>query len=74
MGKLIDVLNKDFYSRITHTKEQYKNKKGVNLVLILVNSDDYRCNVYNEEDFENEVTGRFDRIITSFYYWSHSRR
>lgn len=63
MGKLIDVLNKDFYSRITHIKEQYKNKKGVNLVLILVNSEDYRCNVYNEEDFENEFTRRFDRIV-----------
>lgn len=68
MGKLIDVLNKDFYSRITHIKEQYNNRKGVSLVLILVNSDDYRCNVYNEEDFENEVTGSFDRIVVFLKY------
>ena len=53
MGKLIDVLNKDFYSRIIHIKEQYKNKKGVNLVLILVNSEDNRCNVYNDNTSVN---------------------
>lgn len=68
MGKLIDVLNKDFYSRITHIKEQYNNKKGVNLVLILVNSEDNRCNVYNEEDFENDVTEKFDRIVVFLKY------
>lgn len=68
MGKLIDVLNRDFYSRITHIKEQYKNKKGVNLILILVNSEDNRCNVYNEEDFENDVTEKFDRIVVFLKY------
>ena len=68
MGILIDVLNKDFYLRITRIKEQYKNRKGVNLVLILVNSEDNRCNVYNEEDLENDVTEKFDRIVAFLKY------
>lgn len=63
MEKFADMVSNDFLYRISHLKEEYKKENQYEIVLILVNSSNKKFIIVEEEDLDNEIQERFDRIV-----------
>ena len=68
MGKFADMVSNGFYIRISCLKEEYKEYKDREIVLILVNSSNKKCIIVKEENLDNDIQERFDRIVLLLKY------
>lgn len=68
MGKFADMVSNGFYIRISRLKEEYKEYKDREIVLILVNSSNKKCIIVKEENLDNDIQERFDRIVLLLKY------
>ncbi|MCR6507782.1 hypothetical protein M1B78_06240 [Bacteroides sp. KH569_7] len=74
MKKFADMVSDDFLYRISRLKEQYKKEYSNcehGIVLILVNSSNKKYIIVEEEDIDNEIQERFDRIVLLLKYKSY---